>query len=100
MQNLRNKYKNHPVIRPLIEHCEGNNLSFELVKETIAKIGIKSFNYETSYYMTIGDNLIVAKNDSWQKTDLFRLIVRAYRYLGLEYHENLVMAARAFKRKI
>lgn len=101
MQNLRNKYQNHPVIRPIIQHCDENNLGFEFIKDTrLAFFCIKSFRYVNSYYMKIGDNLVEADSNLWHWNDLFKLIVMAYRYLGLEYPDNLIRAAKTFKRQI
>jgi len=101
MQNLRNKYKNHPVIKPLIDHCDKNNLGFELVKDTRLAIGcIKSFRHINSYYLKIGDNLIETDNKIWHWNDLFKLIVKAYAYLGIEYPDNLTRVAKTFKRQI
>lgn len=101
LQNLRNKYRNHPVIKPIIEHCERHDLGFEFVKETRQiGIGFKGFKYVNTYYMQIGDSLINPESELWHWNDLFRLIVRAYKHLELEYPDNLVKAAKTFNRQI
>lgn len=101
MQNLRNKYHNHPVIKPIIEHCDQNNLGFEFMKETRkAFFCIKSIRYINSYYMKIGDNLVASECNLWHWTDLFKLIINAYSQLGLEYPDNLIKAAKTFNKQI
>lgn len=100
IENLRNKYKNHPVIRPIIYYCEENSLGFEFIKETRLAIGIKSYRYVSTYYMKIGDNLIEADTEIWSWDDLFQLIVKAYEYLGLEYPDNLIRVARVFRKSL
>ncbi|OGI17873.1 MAG: hypothetical protein A2287_11065 [Candidatus Melainabacteria bacterium RIFOXYA12_FULL_32_12] len=100
-ENLRNKYKNHPIIKPIIEYCEEKHIGFEFIKETrLGEIGVKSFKYVSSYYMKIGDHLVETESKLWCWTDLFKLLVTAYKHIGLEYPENLVKAARAFGRPI
>lgn len=101
LQNLRNKYNEHPVIKPLIEHCDRNDMGFELIKETRQiGLGFKSFKYAHYYYLIIGNELIeeIPNFSCW--TDLFKTIAKAYEYLGLEYPETLIKAARAFKKNI
>ncbi|EKE03296.1 MAG: hypothetical protein ACD_20C00223G0003 [uncultured bacterium] len=99
-ENLRNKYKNHPIVKPIIDYCDEQHIGFEFIKETrLGEIGVKSFKYVSSYYMKIGDNLIATENKLWCWTDLFNLLVTAYKYLGLEYPENLVKGAKAFGRQ-
>lgn len=100
-ENLRNKYKNHPIIQPIIEYCEDNRLGFELIKETIpGETGMKSIGYHSFYYMKIGDSLVTNDRNLWGWNDLFKLIIKAYNYLGLEYPENLVKAAKNLKKQI
>jgi len=99
IQNLRNKYRNHPVIKPLIEHCEEHQIGFELVKETRQVIfGIKSFRYINNYYMKIENNLIKTDKEFLCWSDLFKLITKAYEHLGLEYPENLIRASKVFNK--
>ena len=51
-ENLRNKYKDHPIIKPIIDHCENNHMGFELIKETMqTEIGIKCIKNINSYYI-------------------------------------------------
>jgi hypothetical protein len=99
-QNLRNKYKNHPVIQPLIDHCKENKLSFEFLKESIpSRSGIKSFNETNIYYMKIGNNLLKQEAEicGWQ--DLLELISHAYDYLDVKKPEKLLKAVDSFKKK-
>jgi AraC-like DNA-binding protein len=101
LENLRNKYKHHSLIKPIIDYCERNNLGFELTKETRpGEMGIKGIKYFHNYYMKIGDNLIATESKLWYWNDLIKLIAEAYKYIGLEYPENLVKAARAFRKQI
>ena len=101
IENLRNKYKNHPLMRPIIDYCERHDLGFELIKET-RKIGfgIKSFKNVNTYYMKIGDSLIQAGDDMWVWDDLIKLLARAYRYLDLDYPDNLIRAEKVFRKRI
>ena len=99
IQNLRNKYQEHIVIKPLIKYCEENKISFEFLKETIpAQNGIKSFNKTSTYYMKIGENLIKQKEDQCRWNDLFKLITSAYDYLKIEQPLNLMNASRTFNK--
>lgn len=99
IQNLRNKYQEHAVIKPLIKHCDENKISFEFLKETIpCKNGIKSFNKINTYYMKIGENLLKEGRNHWRWSDLYKLIIHAYDYLQIEQPVNLVNASRSFKK--
>ena len=99
IQNLRNKYQEHVVIKPLIEYCEENKISFEFLKETVpAQNGIKSFNKKSTYYMKIGENLLKQEENHCRWDDLFKLITCAYDYLDIEQPLNLLNASRTFKK--
>ncbi len=101
VQNLRNKYKDHPVIRPLIIYCEDKNLGFELIKDSrLIRSGLKGIQYENCYYMTIGNRLLETDAQATKWRDLFTLLIEAYNHLGLEYPEPITKAAKSFKRKL
>lgn len=98
-QNLRNKYKNHSVIKPLILHCRKKRISFEFLMEIVHEhYGLKSFNTTNVYYMKIGNNLLKKESEfcGWQS--LLDLISFAYEYLEIEKPDNLIRAAHAFNR--
>lgn len=98
-QNLRNKYENHSVIKPLIRYCRRKKLSFEFLMEVIqGNYGLKSFNTTKVYYMKIGNNLLKHSSNlcGWQS--LLALINFAYEYLGLQKPEPLLRAVHAFNR--
>jgi len=97
-QNLRNKYQEHSVIKPLIQHCEKNRLSFELFKETVTLSGIKSFNKTDTYYMKIGKNLIKQGKDHWQWSNLYSLINCAYYYLNIKQPPVLLNPYKTAKK--
>lgn len=100
-ENLRNKYQNHSVIKPLIRYCKEQNIAFEIMKESrIIDIGLKSFTILDKYYLFIGKELIRNKQNLYYWSDLFELLTNAYKILGISYHENLVKAARSFNRAI
>ena len=100
IQNLRNKYQEHIVIKPLINYCEENKISFEFLKETVpAPSGLKSFNKTSTYYMKIGENLLKQEEDQCRWDDLYKLITCAYDFLEIDQPLNLVNAPRAFRRK-
>lgn len=99
-ENLRNKYHNHCVIKPLIEHCEKHNIDFEMMKESRRiNFGMKCIKRLDKYYLIIGNDLIYSY-ESYYWDDLFKLITSAYKILGLSYHDNLVKAAKSFNRAI
>jgi hypothetical protein len=99
IQNLRNKYQEHVVIKPLINYCEENKISFEFLKEIVpAPNGIKSFNKISTYYMKIGENLLRQEEDQCRWNDLFKLITCAYDHLKIEQPLNLLNASRAFNK--
>ncbi len=98
-QNLRNKYQDHNVIKPLIKYCRENKLSFEFLKEVVqGRYCLKSFNTTNVYYMKIGNNLL--KKDSYYCgwNDLLDLITFAYEHLGIQKPETLTKAIHAFNR--
>jgi len=81
VQNLRNKYCNHPAFMPLIEHCELNDISFEVMKETVIT---KNYKVQKVYYMKI-DNILVSSYvevNSWN--NIVFMLVKAYNYLGVK----------------
>jgi len=91
-QNLRNKYQEHAVIKPLIKYCEEHHISFEFLKETVTFCGIKSFNRINIYYMKIGEDLIKQGKDHWQWNNLFSLINCAYNHLNIKQPSVLLNA--------
>ena len=99
IQNLRNKYERHPVIKPIIDYCRENELIFELVKETrlIGYGNFKSFNHLSTYYMIIGDEKIQYDSKLWYWDSLFKLILKAYEHLDIEYPDNLTRAIKVFR---
>ena len=99
IQNLRNKYQGHIIIKPLINYCERNKISFEFLKETVpAPNGIKSFNQTSTYYMKIGDNLLKQEEEECRWDDLFKLITSAYDYLEIEQPRILINAPKSFRK--
>ena len=52
IQNLRNKYKEHPCFKPLIDYCEEKNISFEIMKEAVVK---DTYTIKKTYYMKVDD---------------------------------------------
>ena len=99
IQNLRNKYQKYAVIKPLIEYCEDNKISFEFLKETVpAQNGIKSFNKTITYYMKIGENLLTQEEKQCRRNDLLMLITYAYEYLKIEQPINLLNATKTLKK--
>lgn len=95
IQNLRNKYQEHAVIKPLIRYCEENKLSFEFLKETLpGRNGVKSFNKTSTYYMKIGENLLKQEEDQCRWNDLFKLITCAYDHLKIEQPLNMLNASK------
>ncbi|MEI7474260.1 MAG: hypothetical protein WCK67_05715 [bacterium] len=100
-ENLRNKYQDHCVVKPLIQYCDENNLEFEMMKETrVINFGLKCFKRVNKYYLFIGKKLVDNDEEVYYWSDLFNLIATAYKILGISYHENLVKAARSFNRVI
>lgn len=100
IQNLRNKYEGHTVIKPLIQHCNEKKISFEFLKETIpAPDGVKSYNKTSTYYMKIGENLFTQEENQCRTEDLCKLISNAYNYLQIKQPDNLADVRRNFKRK-
>jgi len=99
IQNLRNKYQEHVVIKPLINYCERHKISFEFLKEIVpATNGIKSFNKTNTYYMKIGENLLKQGKEQCRWNDLYKLITSAYDHLNIEQPLNLVNASKIFKK--
>lgn|GEM_PF-1882241 len=100
-QNLRNKYKNHSVIKPLILFCNKKQISFEFLKEIVyAQGGIKSFNTTNVYYMKIGNNLLKQEKEYCGWENLLELITHAYEYLNIKKPANLLKALESFNSKI
>ena len=101
-QNLRNKYKDHSVIRPLILYCRKHKLGFEFLKEIVhgnyGQSGVKSFNTTSMYYMKIGNNLLKQDTEFCGWRSLLDLITFAYEHVGLQKPENLLRALHAFNR--
>lgn len=97
VQNLRNKYSDHPIIKPIIEHCDKRCMSFELVKETrMINNGGKCYTSVSKYYMQIGDKLLNTNQELYFWEDLLALLINAYKYLGMESPESLERAAKLF----
>jgi hypothetical protein len=100
-QNLRNKYENHPVIKPIILYCNQKHLGFEFLKEIVCfSYGIKSFNSTNVYYMKIGNNLLKQESMICGWDSLLELIIFAYEHLGIAKPDNLMKALNSFKSKI
>ena len=100
-ENLRNKYKNHSIIKPLILYCRKNKLSFEFLKEIVqGYYGIKSFNTTNVYYMKIGNNLLKQESNFYRWENLLDLITYAYEYLNVKKPKNLIRAVNSFKEKV
>jgi len=98
-QNLRNKYKDHTVIKPLIRYCRKNKLSFEFLKEVVqGRYCLKSFNTTNVYYMKIGNNLLKTNSNYCGWSNLLDLITFAYEYVGLQKPDTLTRALHAFNR--
>ncbi len=98
-QNLRNKYRNHAVIKPLISYCRKNKLSFEFLMEIDqGHYGQKSFNTTNVYYMKIGNTLLKQNSYYCGWKNLLDLIIFAYEYLGIQKPDNLNRAIHAFNR--
>ncbi len=99
LQNLRNKYSNHPIIKPLIDYCENEDMAFELVKETRFLSGYgKSYKPIKKYYAILGDSFLITDQQFYFWDDLLSLVSNAYNHLGLNYPENLQKALRLFKK--
>jgi len=100
-QNLRNKYKNHPVIKPLILYCNKKQLGFEFLKEIVYNsCGVKSFNTTNVYYMKIGNNLLKQEKEFCGWENLLDLITYAYEYLDINKPQNLLRVLNSFKNKV
>ncbi len=100
-QNLRNKYENHSVIKPLILFCDKNKLGFEFLKEIVcAPYGVKSFNTTNVYYMKIGNNLLKQKRELCGWENLLDLLTHAYEYLDIKKPENLMKAIESFNNRV
>lgn len=100
-QNLRNKYENHSVIKPLIIFCNKNKLGFEFLKESIySPYGLKSFNTTNVYYMKIGNNLLKQKREFCGWENLLDLIIHAYEYLNIEKPDNLSKVLDSYKNRV
>lgn len=98
-QNLRNKYRKHPIIKPLILYCRKNSLSFEFLMEVVQRhYGLKSFNTTNVYYMKIGNNLLKQDKEFCGWKNLLELITFAYEHLGLQKPDNLIRALNAFNK--
>jgi hypothetical protein len=99
IQNLRNKYQDSTVIKPLIDYCDGRGISFEFLKETLPlKDCVKRFNKRSTYYMKIGENMFTQEEDKSRWNDLFKIIIEAYDYLRIERPPKLLSAYGATKR--
>ena len=98
LQNLRNKYCEHPIIKPLIDYCKEQNISFELVKETKILDSRKSFHPINTYYAKIGDSLLYSEQDFYFWDNLLALIINTYKHLGIDCPANLTRAVKMFSR--
>lgn len=96
VQNLRNKYYDHPRFKPLIEHCDKNNISFEVMKETRL---LPNYKIEKVYYLKIEDVLIANYVDSNSWNSIALILAKAYVYLGLEIPEALKYLIESFEGK-
>lgn len=86
IQNLRNKYSDHPFFIPLINYCEENNISFEIMKESRINEGYK---LKKIYYMKIKDVLISSYLENNSFSSLSFMLAKAYSYIGLEIPDGL-----------
>lgn len=96
VQNLRNKYSDHPCFEPLISHCDDNGIPFEMMKETF--IG-KDYKVKKIYYMLIEDILIASYVDSNAWNSISFILTKAYTYLGLKIPESLKSLLEFFEGK-
>lgn len=86
IQNLRNKYKEHPCFKPLIDYCAEKNISFEIMKEAVVK---DTYTIKKTYYMKVDDIIITSYVDMYSWNDLILMMAKAYTYLGLEIPKSL-----------
>ena len=100
IENLRNKYQEHAVIKPLFDFRSFKIIILiEFLKEIVpAPNGIKSFNKTSTYYMKIGQNLLKQKENQCRWDDLFKLITCAYDYLKIDQPLKLLNASKNLKK--
>lgn len=96
VQNLRNKYHDHPAFLPLIEHCDGSGVSFEIMKETVVN---QDYVVKKTYYMKVDDILITSYVDTQSWNSLVFMLAKAYTYLGMEIPASLDALIQFFKGK-
>lgn len=96
VQNLRNKYHDHPAFMPLIEHCDDNRIPFEVMKETVVS---KDYKVKKIYYMKIEDILITSYVDANSWNNIAFMLAKAYAYIGLEIPACLEALVQFFKGK-
>ena len=96
VQNLRNKYYDHPYFEPLIYHCNKNNISFEFMEETFIT---KNYKVEKIYYMLIEDVLITSYVDTNSWKNIFFMLAKSYTYLGIKVPEGLKSLLEFFEGK-
>ena len=96
VQNLRNKYHDHPVFIPLIEYCDKNNIGFEIMKETTIS---SNYRMEKVYYMKIDDVFITKYLNGNAWNSLASMLAKAYTYVGLEIPESLKTLIEFFRKQ-
>ncbi len=96
VQNLRNKYYDHPAFSPLINYCDDKGISFEVMKETFIS---KEYKVKKIYYMKIEDVLITSYVDANSWNNIAFMLAKAYTYLGLEIPACLEALVQFFNGK-
>lgn len=96
VQNLRNKYYDHPAFSPLINYCDDNRIPFEVMKETFIS---KEYKVKKIYYMKIEDILITSYVDANSWNNIAFMLAKAYTYLGLEIPACLEALVQFFNGK-
>lgn len=96
VQNLRNKYYDHPFFEPLISYCDKNNISFEIMKETYIT---QNYKIKKVYYIKIEDILIYKHVDNSCWNNLAIMLTKCYTYLGLDIPESLEYLIKMYEGK-
>lgn len=96
VQNLRNKYHDHPAFTPLINYCDDNGIPFEVMKETVIT---KNFKVKKVYYMKVEDILVTSYVDANSWNNIVFMLAKAYAYLGLEIPSCLDALVQFFNGK-
>lgn len=96
IQNLRNKYNDHPAFIPLIEYCDDNEISFEIMKETI----IEDYKVKKVYYLKVDDMLLTSFVNPSSMNNIVFILEKAYIYLGRPVPECLDALLDFFNKKL